>query len=400
MSARSLLLLAAPSRESRDKALHFADAAAALGLPSRTIVTGQPEQVAALAGDDAILFALACSDALALPAAQLNARHGCSGLSPQLIGTLADKATGIPWLSRRLGLPLLPQCLPQTPEDIARWSWSGRVIVKPTRSAGGWSPRPWGYRIFDSKADLLHWLRAESLEATFFAEQQRPGLLGPALLQAALDTARTEAVLILLTPSRLQVLCRPFGEFETVGRDAGDIDTGGLRWRRVAYGGAAAPELVAQLGHLEAGAGRGLLYLQALRGPDGLYLIDINPRLSSGWDWMATAVDPSAHRRLLAALLFDQPFDAALVAPAVAIDLVHGDSGRNLCAIDHPPLPPHIRPLRLTPEACGAADATSFDRAATAPAFVTLAPDLPTCIARAEAFRAGIALQYATETAA
>jgi len=398
--SKPLLVLAAPSRESRDKALHFAAAAAALGLRSRTIVTGQPAQVAALAGDDPILFALACSDALALPAANLNAQHNCGGLLPQLIATLADKATGIPWLSRRLGLPLLPQCLPQTPDDIARWNWSGPVMVKPTRSAGGWSPRPWGYRIFDSKTDLLHWLRAECLEAAFFAEQQQPGVLGPALLQAALDTDRTEAVLLLLTPSRLQVLCRPFGEFETAGREAGGRDTGGLRWRRVAYGGAAAPELVAQLGHLEAGPGRGLLYLQALRGPDGLYLIDINPRLSSGWDWMATAADTSAHRRLLAALLFDQPFDAALAAPAVAIDLVHGESGRDLCAIDHPPLPPHIQPLRLTPEACRAADARSFDRAATAPAFVTLAPDMATCLARAEAFRAGIALHYDTETAA
>ncbi len=157
---------------------------------------------------------------------------------------------------------------------------------------------------------------------------------------------------------------------------------------------------MAQLGHLEASPGRGLLYLQALRGPDGLYLIDINPRLSSGWDWMATAADTSAHRRLLAALLFDQPFDAALAAPAVAIDLVHGESGRDLCAIDHPPLPPHIQPLRLTPEACRAADAGGFDRAATAPAFVTLAPDMATCLARAEAFRAGIALHYDTETAA
>lgn len=396
MSKPALLLLAAPSRESRDKATHFAAAAAALGLTSRVIVTGQPEQAEAMAGDDAILFALACSDALALPAAKLNARHDCGGLPTDLVATLADKATGIPWLSRRLGLPLLPQCLPQTAEDIARWSWPGRIIVKPTRSSGAWSPRPWGYRLFDSNADFLHWLRAQDLEADFFAEQQRPGLLGPALLQAALDSNRTEAVLLLLTPSRLQLLCRPFGEFETEGADGS-----GPRWRRVAYGGDAAPELVAQLAQLEvAGPGRGLLYLQGLRGPDGLYLIDINLRLSSGWDWMVAAADASAHRRLLDALLFDTPFDATLPAPAVAIDLVHGDPGRSIRAIDHPPLPPHIQPLRLTPEDCRAMDGGGFDRAGTAPAFVTLAPDMPTCISRAEEFRAGIRLQYATETAA
>lgn len=392
--SKPLLLLAAPSLESRDKALHLAAAAAALGLPSRTIVTGQPGQVAALAGDDAILFALACSDALALPAAKLNARHGCGGLSPQLIATLADKATGIPWLSRRLGLPLLPQCLPQTPDDIARWSWSGPVMVKPTRSAGGWSPRPWGYRIFAHKADFLHWLRDRKLETAFFTEQQRPGVLGPALLQAALQTHRTEAVLILRTPSRLQLLCRVHAEFE-----ADVIDGVGPRWRRLYYGADAAPELVAGLPQLEAaGGGRGILYLQALRGPDGLHLIDINLRLSSGWDWMMIAADASAHRRLLAALLFDQPFDAALPAPAVAIDLVHGESGREIAAIDHPPLSPQILPVRLTADAC-AQRAEGFDKAGIAPTFVTLADDTDTCLARAEAFRAGIDLQYATETA-
>lgn len=385
-----LLLLAAPSRESRDKAAHFAAAAAALGLTSRVIVTGRPEQTEAMAGDDAILFALACSDALALPAAKLNARHGCGGLPADIVATLADKATGIPWLSRRLGLPLLPQCLPQTAEDIARWSWPGRIIVKPTHSSGAWSPRPWGYRLFDSSADFLHWLQAETLEAAFFAEQQRPGLLGPALLQAAHDSQRIETAMLLLTPSRVQLPCTAHVRF----------DDAGLHWRRVQYGSDAAPELVARLPQFDLGDGRGLLYLQGLRGPDGLYLIDINLRLSSAWDWMAAAADPSAHRRLLSALLFDTPFDAALPAPAVAIDLVHGEPGRRICAIDHPPLPPQILPLRLTPEDCRAMDGGGFDRAGTAPAFVTLAPDLPTCLSRAEEFRAGISLQYDTEAVA
>lgn len=395
MSKPALLLLAAPSRESRDKATHFAAAAAALGLTSRVMVTGRPEQTEAMAGDDAILFALACSDALALPAARLNARHGCGGLSADLVAMLVDKATGVPLLSRMLDLPLLPQCLPRTPEDIARWSWPGRIIVKPTRSSGAWSPRPWGYRLFDSSADFLHWLRAEDLEAAFFAEQQRSGLLGPALLQAAIDPGCIETAMFLLTPSRTQLLCRAVCDFEAEGTDGS-----GPRWRRVAYGGAAAPELVTRLAQLEAaGPGRGLLYLQGLRGPGGLYLIDINLRLSSAWDWMAAAADPSAHRRLLAALLFDTPFDVVLPAPAVAVDLVHGEPGRRIRAIDHPPLPPHVLPLRLTAEDCRAMDGGGFDRAGTAPAFVTLAPDLPTCLSRAEAFRAGIRLHYATEEA-
>lgn len=395
MNQPHLLLLAAPSRESRDKAAHFTAAAEALGLTARVIVTGRPEQAEAMAGDGAIRFALACSDALALPAAKLNARHGCGGLPPDLVATLADKATGIPLLSRALDLPVLPQCLPQTADDIPRWSWPGRIIVKPTRSAGGWSPRPWGYRIFDSSAAFLHWLRAEKLEADFFAEQQRPGLLGPALLQAAPATHRTEAVLILLTASRLQVVCRAQGEFETEV-----IEGIGPRWRRVQYGGDAAPELVACLPRLQAaGVGRGILYLQGLRSPQGLHLIDINLRLSSGWDWMVAAADLSAHRRLLAALLFDTPFDAALPAPATAIDLVYGAPGRRIAALDHPPLPPQILPVRLTSEQCRATEG-GFDKAGTAVAFITLGADTAACNAEAERFRAGIRLHYATETAA
>lgn len=392
MSQPHLLLLAAPSRESRDKAAHLTAAAEALGLPARTVVTGRPEQAEAMAGNEAIRFALACSDALALPAARLNARHGCGGLSPDLVAMLADKASGIPCLSHALGLPVLPQCLPRTAADIAHWSWPGRVIVKPTRSAGGWSPRPWGYRIFDSSAAFLHWLQAENLATAFFAEQRQPGLLGPALLQAAVDSNRTEAVLILLTASRLQVVCRTQGEFE-----AEVIEGIGPRWRRVQYGGDAAPELVACLPRLEAaGAGRGILYLQGVRSPQGLHLIDINLRLSSGWDWMVAAADRSAHRRLLAALLFDTPFDAALPAPATAIDLVYGAPGRRMAAIDHPPLPPRILPLRLTAEQCRATEG-GFDKAGAAAAFVTLGADTSACHAEAERFRAGIRLHYATE---
>jgi len=394
MSKPHLLLLAAPSRESRDKATHFASAAAALGLASRILVTGRPEQVDTLAGDGTILFALACSDALALPAALLNARHGCGGLPAHVVATLADKAVGIPMLSGMLGLPLLPQCLPRTAEDIARWSWPGRLIVKPVRSSGAWSPRPWGYRIFADTADFLYWVRTEKLEAAFFAEQQRPGVLGPALLQAAQDSGDIETAMLLLTPARVQLLCTAHVAFE-----AGCDDHPGPRWRRVQYGGDAAPELIAQLSRLDVGGARGLLYLQGLRSAAGFHLIDINLRLSSAWDWMAAATDGSAHRRLLNALLFDATFDPALPAPAVAIDLIHSDPGRKIAAITHPPLPPQICPVRLTAEHCQPA-AGGFDKAATAPCFVTLADDSETCRARAEAFRAGIRLSYARENAA
>ena len=142
-----------------------------------------------------------------------------------------------------------------------------------------------------------------------------------------------------------------------------------------------------------------MLYLQGLRSAAGFHLIDINLRLSSAWDWMAAATDGSAHRRLLNALLFDAPFDAALSAPAVAVDLINSDPGRKIAAITHPPLPPQICPVRLTP-AAGESMAGGFDKAGAAPCFVTLAGDSGTCHARAEAFRAGIRLSYARENAA
>ena len=67
--SRPLLLLAAPSRESRDKAAHFAAAAAALGIPARIHVADRPERIFAAVGSDALLLALACSDAHAVAAA-------------------------------------------------------------------------------------------------------------------------------------------------------------------------------------------------------------------------------------------------------------------------------------------------------------------------------------------
>lgn len=403
--SKTLLLLASPSRESRDKALHLSEAAKALNVPCGVIIDAQPDRAEAraeiLAGDEPILLAIACSDALALPAARLNDRHDCGGLSASLIGQLVDKATGIPLLSRILDLPLLPQCLPLTPDEIMGWSWSGPVFVKPTRSSGGWSPQPWGYRRFDSKMRFMQWLQAENLETAFFARQRQPDALGPSLLQAALNTNRSEGALLLLTSSRLQIVSNNHADFERWDTDAGC----GPCWHRASYGGDAMSELPGRLSQLKelrglnAAWGRGLIYVQGLRGLAGLSLIDVNLRLSTTWDWMAAAADPTAHRRLLAALLFDEPLDLPLPAPAVAIDLVNGDPKRRIQSIDHPPLPPHIRPVRLTAEACGR-PAGGFDKAGVMPSFVTLGPDLGTCLAEADRFRAGITVHYAPESAA
>lgn len=398
MSKPQLLLLAAPSRESHDKAAHFASAAKALDVPARIVVSDRADTAEAMAGPAPILFALPCSDALALPAARLNERDRCGGLSVGLIGHLVDKASAIPMLSQVLGLPLLPQCLPQTIEDIHCWPWSGAIIVKPTRSSGSWSPRPWGYRRFAGKAQFLHWLRDEGLEAAFFDEQRSPEALGPALLQAALDTRRNEGTMLLLTPSRLQVVYNSYGDFEPG-------DERNPRWRRSHYCNGRPSQLVRDPSRLEqlrrlnpAAWGRGLLYMQAMRGPDGFHLIDINLRPSTAWDWLVAAADPTMHRRLLEALLFDAPFEHVLPAPVVTIDLVNGEAGRRIASIDHPPLPPHIRPVRLTAADC-ATSSTGFDRAGAAPAFVTLGEDSKTCRGRAEQFRAGIQLSYTTETA-
>lgn len=398
--SKPLLLLAAPSRESRDKAMHLRAAAESLAVPARIIIGDRSEVVEAMAGDEAIILAIACSDALTLAAARLNERHGCGGLSVDVIRQLADKAIGIPLLSQILDLPLLPQCLPLTPDDIADWSWSGPIIVKPTRSSGGWSPQPWGYRRFDSKDHFIHWLREEGLDSTFFAEQQEPQALGPALLQAALDGSRIEGTMLLLTASRTHVIYRSHGWFEAIGADSVD----GPRWRRACFHDTAAPELIANLPRLDQlrrrdpAWGRGILHMHGIRGPDGLHLIDINLRLTTTWDWVAGVADPTAHRRLLAALLFDAPLDLPLPAPATSIDLVNGDPRRRIAVVEHPPVPPHILPVRLTAEDCGC-PAGGFDKAGVMPCFVTLGADIASCTAEAERFRAGIRLHYAEGTA-
>lgn len=398
--SKPLLLLAAPSHESQDKAAHLHAAAQQLGVPARIVLGERAEAVEAAAGEGDLLLALACSDALATSAARLNERHGCGGLSVALMRRLADKATAIPMLSEILDLPLLPQCLPRTPDDVLRWSWSGPIFVKPTQSSGGWSPRPWGYRTFDSKSHFLSWLADEGLEADFFAEQRQPATLGPAMLQAALDGSRTEGALLLLAPSSTYIVSSNYCYFESLDGDSAN----GPRWRRAIYQDELAADFSARLPrldrvrHADAAWGRGLLHLQCIRGPEGLHLIDVNLRLTTTWDSMAAAADPSTHRRLLAALLFDVPFAAALPSPAIGIDLVNAVPGRRICSIEHPPLPSHILPVRLKAEECGRPNG-GFDKAGVMPSFVTLAADLQGCIVAAEAFRAELRITYSEKLA-
>jgi len=397
---KPLLLLAAPSRESQDKAAHFSAAAKSLGLPVWTIVSDRADVADSRVGSRDFCLAITCSDALALCAARLNERQGCGALSAALIEALSDKATGVPMLSRMLNLPLLPQCLPLTPDDISAWSWSGPIFVKPTRSAGGWSPRPWGYRHFGDKKSFMNWLNLENHADRFFSEQRQPTLLGPAVLQAAVLDGRSEAAMLLLTRSRLQVIYSGLGEFET---DRGDGS--GPRWRRAIYCSDAAPELVERLPHLKnqrdqdpKAWGIGLLHAQGIRSSHGFHVTDINLRLSTSWDWLAAAVDSGAHRRLLSSLLFDTSFDYTPQAPVMTVDLINGDASRTIVRVEHSKLPPRILPVRLTAQDCRA-PLGGFDNAGSSPCFVTLGDDVESCIARAEAFRAGIRIEYAPEAA-
>jgi hypothetical protein len=398
--SKPLLLLAAPSRESQDKAAHFAAAAKSLGLPVHTIIADRAEIVESRVGADGFRFTIACTDALALCAARLNERQGSDALSTALIEQLSDKATGIPMLSRMLDLPLLPQCLPQAPKDILEWPWSGPIFVKPTRSAGGWSPRPWGYKHFSDKKNFLDWLYRENYVACFFDEQMKPSSLGPAILQAAVLGGRSEAAMFLLTPSRLQVIYSGFGEFEP--NYGGE---GGPRWRRAIYCNGAAPELFERLPYLQKQRdqdpkswGIGILHTQGIRSAHGFHLTDINLRLSTSWDWLVGATDCTVHRCILSALLFDDICDYTPRAPVMMVDLINGNPFRNVVGIQHPPLPPEILPVRLTPQDCRP-PLGGFDKAGSSPCFVTLGDDVESCIARAEAFRAGIRIEYAPEAA-
>lgn len=390
---RPLLLLAAPSRESRDKADHLAAAARQLGLPVQSLVCDSSERLRSSLAPESGRFAIACSDVHAVTAAEINVASGNDGLSIEMTSLLVDKATGIPALARLLDLPMLPQCLPQSLAEIAAWPHRGALIVKPTRSSGGWSRRPWGYRCFPTKEHFSNYLVETGSVDAFLAEQSHPGADGPCLLQAALDTPRVSFATLLLTPRQAVLVCSGDTYFEPAHAEGH-----GRRWSRAIYHLDPAATLRRRLPWLrlqpfgQAGWGRCLLHVQAIEDASGCHLIDIQPRVCTSWDWMIAALDPTAHRRLLAALLFDDVFDPGLPAPVVALDLLHVDSAHPLVAIDHPPLPTHIRPVRLTPQACGSS-AGAFDKAGMAPAFITMADDVATCSARADAFRHGIRLR-------
>lgn len=143
---------------------------------------------------------------------------------------------------------------------------------------------------------------------------------------------------MLLNSAGATLLCRCEGQFEPAA-----ADQAGRRWQRGLYHAAAAPDLADRLPSLSAmigqasGWGTGILHVQGMRSDSGFHLTDINLRLPSTWDWLMAALDPSYHRRLLASLLFGEPFDPAWPAPAMAIDLVHGPKGSRLLWIDHAP---------------------------------------------------------------
>lgn len=393
-----LLLLAAPSQESRDKAAHFAAAASALGVPARIHMIHMAqtkEQIMIAAEQEHAGYALACSDALAEVAAKLNESRGHGTMSAALTASLIDKASGIPLLSGLLGLPTLPQIVPEKSDDLRAWSYGGAVIAKPTCSAGGWSPRPWGYRRFDSVNAFLDWLAAENLTDRFFAEQQRPGPLGPVLLQAAIDNDRIEVASLLLGPAGATVFCRGYGRFEVH-----DAAGHGRRWIRALYHAEAAPELAERLPCLAdlvgsmPGWGHGLLHVQGMQAATGFHLTDINLRLSTAWDWLIAVVDPSFHRRLLASLLFGEAFDPIWPAPAMAIDLVYGPPNRGVAQIQYPPPGDGILPWRMRAQDCSRSE-QGFDKAGQMPSFVSLGCDAGDCAQRADAFRASLAIVYA-----
>ncbi|MFN4309868.1 MAG: hypothetical protein ACK4FK_04675 [Ferrovibrio sp.] len=391
----ALLLLVAPSRESRDKAAHFAAAAKALGLSAQVLESADREQIMTMAPRGPGAYALACSDAMAHAAARLNEDNGHAAFSPALAAALADKATGLPLLGRLLGLPPLPQLVPLAPDDLRAWQYDGPLIVKPCQSSGSWSPRPWGYRRFPSARHFLDWLTAQDLAAAFFLEQQRSGPLGPNLLQAAIDSDRIELAAVLLNSAGATLLCRCEGQFEPAA-----ADQAGRRWQRGLYHAAAAPDLADRLPSLSAmigqasGWGTGILHVQGMRSDSGFHLTDINLRLPSTWDWLMAALDPSYHRRLLASLLFGEPFDPAWPAPAMAIDLVHGPKGSRLLWIDHAPPGEGILPWRMRAADCSRTR-DGFDAAGQAASFIAVGGDAQTCNARADTFRAAIRLEVA-----
>lgn len=395
-----LLLLAAPSRESRDKAAHFAAAARALDVPAHihTIqMTQTKEQIMTAAGQEQSGYVLACSDALAETAATLNEIRGHATMSAALTASLVDKASGIPLLSRLLDLPVLPQIVPEKPGDLRAWPYGGAVIAKPTCSAGGWSPRPWGYRRFESADAFLDWLECKNLTANFFAEQQRPGPLGPVMLQAAIDNDQVEVASLLLGPEGATVFCRGYGQFEVH-----DAAGHGRRWVRALYHAGAAPALGERLPRLAdllgrmPGWGYGLLHVQGIRSESGFFLTDINLRLSTAWDWLIAVVDPSFHRRVLASFLFGAAFAPLWPAPAMAIDLVYGPPNRGIAQIQYPSSDESILPWRMRAQDCSQSE-QDFDKAGQMPSFISLGRDVQDCARRADAFRAGLDIAYLPE---
>lgn len=86
-------------------------------------------------------------------------------------------------LARSEGLDTLREKVPLSWADLQDPLWDFPLIVKPSKSTGAVSNRPYGYRFFANLSAFRHYLEKENLVDEFLTSNQRGGYFGKFFLQ-------------------------------------------------------------------------------------------------------------------------------------------------------------------------------------------------------------------------
>jgi hypothetical protein len=261
---RNIVPLRTDSVESREKALSWARAARSLGLRVRS----HP--------DRHTVAVVPCSDGRLRDAAWLGRRHGVPACDPAAAAVLSSKALAYEFL-RGKGFEMLFSCVPLAGADLDV-KLHRPVIVKPEYGSGSYAPHPWGYRVFESMADLRRWLRRRGFERSFFEYQAQPDWrAGRYLAMEYVPSEWTHAVQCVVADGKVDV----FDQFSCTLRPKA------MTVKTVVMGekleqAAILVRMAREFARL--GLRRSLLTIQCVERDGKLYPIDFNVRVGALFD--------------------------------------------------------------------------------------------------------------------
>lgn len=312
-----VVILHTDSRESTNKARQFEAASLKKGLTPLLLQPGNDlRYTEARVADRAVRAVIPCSDSLSWIAIKLSISHGLLPLTD--VVPFLSKSSGYD-LFERAGFNVLRHHPVNSVLDITESPVQGPVFVKPDWSSGVHSISPWGYKRFESNMDFA---KAVLTQTKVFSET----CSNPHARLMMMENVPHDGVYCISAVLREdKVAC--FGHsFMAISGDDHFYDY--VLYDDIGHTNVLEP-LIAKL--WSAGFRSNFLYLQCLMRNGVLYPMDVNTRLSTYLDTLATTYDPGFHQRTLEFILGDRD-DLTLNLPATSclIGRVRSDPHRDI----------------------------------------------------------------------